>query len=35
MGQVFTPFDYGASGKPAKWWKEAPKGRNAVGRQPN
>jgi len=34
-GQVFTPFDYGASGKPAQWWKHAPKGRDAVGRQPN
>lgn len=34
-GQVFTPFDYGTGGKPAQWWKHAPKGRDAAGRQPN
>lgn len=27
MGQVFTPFNYGASGKPARWWESAPKGK--------
>ena len=27
LGWVFTPFNYGASGKPARWWKHAPKGR--------
>jgi hypothetical protein len=25
--EVFTEFDYGAGGKPAKWWKQAPLGR--------
>lgn len=35
MGQVFTPFDYGARGKPAKWWKHVPKGRYAAGRKPD
>lgn len=27
LGQVFTPFNYGAAGKPARWWEHAPKGR--------
>lgn len=31
--QVFTPFDYGAKGKPAQWWKHVPKGRYAAGRK--
>ncbi|WP_454752194.1 hypothetical protein [Cupriavidus necator] len=35
LGQVFMPFDYGPSGKPAHWWKHAPKGRDHVGRQPD
>ena len=35
LGQVFTPFEYGPAGKPAKWWIGAPKGREAAKRRPN
>ncbi|CAJ0698612.1 hypothetical protein [Ralstonia holmesii] len=27
MGQIFTPYNYGAAGKPARWWEHAPKGK--------
>ncbi|CAG9177615.1 hypothetical protein [Cupriavidus pampae] len=33
IGQVFTPLNYGSRGKPAQWWTQAPKGRDAIGRQ--
>ncbi len=31
MGQVFTPYDYGVAGKPARWWEHAPRGREIRG----
>ena len=27
LGHVFTPYNYGPAGKPARWWEHAPKGK--------
>lgn len=33
VGEVFTPFQYGPTGKPLKWWADAPKGCKHPGRK--